>query len=113
MTEKFQPQAVKLYYHGVAFDTRLPIYEVSDAWLIGPDIIGLCLDDDELTFYKTDQLEKQDDGYHLYEYNHPQFFMVGTSKVGADLRKIDVSELANMSFADFVRIGFSLGEGSR
>ncbi|MEC1023546.1 hypothetical protein [Bacillus paralicheniformis] len=110
---KFQPQAVKLHYHGETFDTKQEIHEISDAWLIGPDIVGLCLDDDELAFYKTDQLEKQDDGYHLYEDNHPQFFMVGTSKVGADLRKMDVSELANMSFADFVRIGFSLGEGSR
>ncbi|MEC1238116.1 hypothetical protein P9B40_01565 [Bacillus paralicheniformis] len=108
---KFQPQAVKLHYHGETFDTKQEIHEISDAWLIGPDIVGLCLDDG-LVFYDTDRLEKKSDGYHLYENNYPRFFMVGTSKVDADLRKIDVSELAGMSFTDFVRIGFKLGRGN-
>ncbi|KKB71831.1 hypothetical protein BGLY_0936 [Bacillus glycinifermentans] len=112
MMAKFQPQAVKLHYHGETFDTKQEIHEISDAWLIGPDIIGLCLDDDELEFYKTDQLDKQDDGYHLYEDNHPQFFTIRDPRFDADLRKIDVSELANMSFTDFVRIGFKLGRSS-
>ncbi|MCY8026397.1 hypothetical protein MOC05_14845 [Bacillus sonorensis] len=111
MTGKFQPQAVKLHYHGIAFDTRLPIYEVSNAWLIAADVIG-TYSDDGLVFYETNRLEKKSDGYHLYENNYPRFFMVDTSKVDADLRKIDVSELANISFTDFVRIGFKLGRSS-
>ncbi|MDN5388733.1 hypothetical protein QMZ64_15015 [Bacillus sp. LB7] len=112
MMDTFQPQAVKLHYHGETFDTKQEIHEISDAWLIAADVIGTC-SDDGLVFYDTGQLEKGSDGYHLYESNYPRFFMVDTSKVGADLRKIDVSELANLSFADFVRIGFSLGEGAR
>ncbi|MED4830383.1 hypothetical protein [Bacillus atrophaeus] len=108
MTGKFSPQKVKLHWHGVAFDTGLPIREVSDAWLMGPNIIGKYLGGGELAFYEVDRLEKKDDGFHLNEDNHPRYFMVGTSKVGADLAKIDFPELANMSFMDFIRIGFSL-----
>lgn len=111
MTGKFRPQAVKLHYHGETFDTKQEIHEISDAWLIGPDIVGMY-SDDGLVFYDTDRLEKRDNGYHLYENNHPRFFMVDTSKVDADLRKIDVSELACMSFTDFIRIGFKLGRSS-
>ncbi|MEC0313934.1 hypothetical protein P4472_08890 [Bacillus subtilis] len=108
MTDTFQPKAVKVHYHGETFDTKQEIHEISDAWLIAADVIGTC-SDDGLVFYDTGRLEKRSDGYHLYENNYPRFFMVDTSKVGADLRKIDVSELANMSFTDFVRIGFNLG----
>ncbi|MED4549348.1 hypothetical protein [Bacillus licheniformis] len=105
---KFQPQAVKLHYHGETFDTKQEIHEISDAWLIADDVVGMY-SEDGLVFYDTDRLEKGSNGYHLYESNYPRFFMVDTSKVDADLRKIDVSELANMSFTDFVRIGFNLG----
>ncbi|MDI6565588.1 hypothetical protein FO507_07510 [Bacillus mojavensis] len=114
MMKKFGPKKVKLHWHGVAFDTGLPIHEVSDAWLMSPDIIGKYMGDDELAFYEVDSLERQDDGFHLYEDNHPRFFTVGTSKVGTDLSKINFPELANMSFMDYIRIGFSLErEGSR
>ncbi|KRT94243.1 hypothetical protein ABE068_11390 [Bacillus glycinifermentans] len=108
MRGKFQPQAVKLHYHGLTFDTKQEIHEIFDAWLIGTDIIGMYSDDNELTFYETDRLEKKDDGYHLYEDDHPRFFMLGTSKGGAYLNQIDFPKLANMSFTDFIRIGFSL-----
>ncbi|UTL73886.1 hypothetical protein [Bacillus halotolerans] len=114
MTKKISPKKVKLHWHGVAFDTGLPIHEVSDAWLMSPDIIGKYMGDDELAFYEVDRLKRKYDGFHLYEANHPRFFMIGTSKVGTDLPKIDFPELANMSFMDFIRIGFSLErEGSR
>ncbi|WP_256860382.1 hypothetical protein [Bacillus sonorensis] len=108
---KFQPQAVKLYYHGETFDTKQEIHEISDAWLIADDVVG-TYSDDWLVFYDTGRLEKKSDGYHLYENNYPRFFTVDTPKVGADLRKIDVSKLAGMSFTDFVRIGFKLGRSS-
>ncbi|MCY7442515.1 MULTISPECIES: hypothetical protein [Bacillus] len=48
MTEKFSPKKVKLHWHGVAFGTRLPIHEVSDAWLMRHDIIGKYMGVDEL-----------------------------------------------------------------
>ncbi|MGQ9006934.1 hypothetical protein ACTXHP_01690 [Bacillus stercoris] len=114
MTGKFKPRKVELHWHGVAFDTGLPIHEVSDAWLMSHDIIGKYMGDDELAFYEVDSLERKGDSFHLYEANHPRFFMIGTSKVGTDLSKIDFPELANMTFMDFIRIVFSLErEGSR
>lgn len=108
MTEKYSPTKVKLHWHGVAFDTGLPMHEVSDAWLMSPDIIGKYMGDDELAFYEVERLEKKNNVFHIYEDNHPRFIMVGTSKLGGDFSKIDFPELANMSFMDFIQIGFSL-----
>ncbi|MCY8273148.1 hypothetical protein MOC42_21125, partial [Bacillus sonorensis] len=42
-------------YHGIAFDTRLPIYEVSNAWLIAADVIG-TYSDDGLVFYDFEEV---------------------------------------------------------
>ncbi|WHF46097.1 hypothetical protein QKW34_07555 [Bacillus licheniformis] len=58
MTDTFQPQAVKLHYHGETFDTKQEIHEISDAWLIAADVVGMY-SDDGLVFYDTDRLEKR------------------------------------------------------
>ncbi len=39
MMDTFQPQAVKLHYHGETFDTKQEIHEISDAWLIAADVM--------------------------------------------------------------------------
>ena len=106
----FQPQAVKLHYHGETFDTKQEIHEISDAWLIAADVIGTC-SDDGLVFYDTDRLEKGATDTIFMKTTILGFYGRHV-KVDADLRKIDVSELANMSFTDFVRIGFKLGRSS-